>query len=223
MSVQEYKSQFYEAVLDLLWKQWTALGIPGQIAVPESEMILDPEALLLFSAGFARHDQRLYDLILDWLQIHSSQINIQRLKALHAKTEWKAPSSLGYMCAVIAESDPVRWEKTAEGFSGKAAKQPTVLFLDRENGPEKFIPKQDPLALLCGFVRNIHRNSGKLPDLLPKSPATLLIQMRGLLGISARAETILILLTSPLRKVQDIHSSPCCSKSFLGSFVSDGL
>ena len=117
------------------------------MAFPKSEMILDPEALLLFSAGFARYDQRLYDLILDWQQIHSAQINIQRLKALHAKAEWKDTDSLGYMCAVIAESDPVRWRKTAEGFSGKAVKRQAVLFRDRENEPEKFFPRQDPLAL----------------------------------------------------------------------------
>lgn len=209
MSVKKYKSELHEAVLDLIWKQWTALGVPGQMAVPKSEMILDPEALLLFSAGFARYDQRLYDLILDWLQIHSAQINIQRLKALHAKAEWKDTDSLGYMCKVIAESDPVRWRKTAEGFSGKAAKQQTVLFRDRENEPEKFIPNQDPLALRCGFVRNIRCDSEKIPDLLPKSPATLLLQMRGLLGISARAETILILLTSSLCKVQDIVDRSC--------------
>ena len=48
MSVQEYKYQLHEVVSDLIRKQWTALGIPGPIAVPESEMILDPEAFLLF-------------------------------------------------------------------------------------------------------------------------------------------------------------------------------
>lgn len=204
MSVQEYKNRLHEAVLDLIWKQWTALGIPGQTAVPKSDMVLDPEALLLFSAGFARYDQRLYDLILDWLPVHSSQINIQRLKALHAKAEWKDSASLGYICAVLAESDPFRWGKTAGSFSGGAVKQPEVLFRDRDNQPEKFIPGQDPLALRWGFSRNIRRNSGKIAGQLPKSPAALLLQMRGLLGISARAETILILLTSSMCKVQDI-------------------
>ena len=204
MSVQEYKSQLYEAVLDLIWKQWTALGIPGQIAVPKSDMILDPEALLLFSAGFARHDQRLYDLILDWLQIHSSQINIQRLKAIHADIEWKDTASLGYMCAVIAENDPVRWRKTADVFCSGSVRQSSTLFFDRDDEPEKFIPRQDELALRCGFSRNIRRTSDKMTDRLPKNTATLLLQMRGLLGISARAETILILLTAPLCKVQDI-------------------
>lgn len=190
--------------MELVWKQWTALGIPGQIAVPESEMILDPEALLLFSAGFARHDQRLYDLILDWLQIHSSQINIQRLKAIHADMEWKDTASLGYMCAVIAEKDPVRWRKTADVFCCGSVRPPSTLFLDRDDEPEKFIPRRDRLALRCGFSRNIRQTSDKMTDRLPKSTATLLLQMRGLLGISARAETILILLTTPLCKVQDI-------------------
>ena len=185
------------------------MGIPGQMTVPESEMILDPEALLLFSAGFARHDQRLYDLILDWLRIHASQINIQRLKALHANMEWMDTASLGYMCAVIAESDPLRWRKAADSFFRRLGKQPSILFLDPNDEPEKFVPRQDPLALRCGFSRNIRRNSEKISDRLPKGSAALLLQMRGLLGISARVETILILLTSPLCKVQDIVDRSC--------------
>ena len=204
MLVQDYKQQLFEIILDLLWKQWTALGIPGQVAVHESEMILDPEALLIFSAGFARYDQRLYDLILDWLLNHSSQMNIQRLKALHAKAEWKDTASLGYICAVISETDPGRWRKMADSYSSKDTKQASALFRDCNDESEAFIPQRDLLALHCGFSRNIRQYSNKIPDSFPKTPATLLLQMRGLFGISARAETILKMLTSHLCKVQDI-------------------
>ena len=204
MSAQEYKKQVFEAVQDLLWKQWTALGVPGHIAASKSNTVLDPEALLVFSAGFARYDQRLYDLILDWLQVHSSQINIQRLKALHAKSEWKDSASLGYMSAVTAKTDPIRWNKPAMDYLPNNATSPVALFLDENGEPERYIPRQDELALKYGFRRNVRVDEQEMSVSLPKTAATLLPRMRGFLGISARAETLLVLLTSPRCKVQDI-------------------
>lgn len=204
MSAKKYKAELFEAVQNLLWRQWTALGIPGHASVKETENVLDPEALLIFSAGFARYDQRLYDLILDWLQIHSSQINVQRLKALLAKAEWRDSASLGYMAAVTAETDKIRWQKQAHICRANHVTDPEVLFRDSENRPESFIPKQDLLALHCGFLRNLRQRSGKIPSLLPQTPATLLLRIRGVLGISARAETLLMLLAARSCKVQEI-------------------
>lgn len=204
MSAQEYKKQVFEAIQDLLWKQWTALGVPGHIATSKSNMVLDPEALLVFSAGFARYDQRLYDLILDWLQVHSSQINIQRLKALYAKSEWKDSASLGYMSAVTAKTNPTRWKKPSVDFLPDDATSPVALFGDENDEPERYIPRQDEQALKYGFRRNVRIDTQEVSASLPKTTATLLLRMRGFLGISARAETLLVLLTSPQCKVQDI-------------------
>lgn len=204
MSAKDYKKRLFEALLTLLWEQWTALGVPGQAAVKDTSVILDPEALLLFSAGFARYDQRLYDLILDWLRIHAAQINIQRLKALHGKAEWKDTASLGYMASIAAGADPVRWKKPAQDYTREKASRPAGLFKDEDDVPERFIPKQDELAKSCGFLRNCYRFSEKVPSVMNSGNASLLLRMRGLLGISARVETLLILLTSGPCKVQDI-------------------
>ena len=204
MSAQEYKKQVFEAVQNLLWKQWTALGVPGHIAASKSNTVLDPEALLVFSARFARYDQRLYDLILDWLQVHSSQINIQRLKALHVKAEWKDSASLGYMSAVTAKTDAIRWKKPAMDHLPDDPSSPVALFLDENGEPERYIPRQDKQALKYGFRRNDRIDKQELSASLPKTVATLLLRMRSFLGISARAETVLVLLTSPQCKVQDI-------------------
>ncbi len=204
MSVQKYKEFFYEAVQDLLWRQWTALGIPGQIHVVGSEKILDPEALLVFSAGFARYDQRLYDMILEWLQIHSSQINLQRLKAITAKVQWKDIHSLGYMASVVSQNDPSRWAKAAQDYIGPGKTSSTPLFQNQNGEKETFIPHKDSLALHCGFLRNEWRNSKKTSSLLPETDATLVLRMRGLFGISARVEALLVLLDLSPCKVQDI-------------------
>lgn len=204
MSAKKYKQLLFDVISDLLWKQWSDLGIPGQVLPQKNKTILDPEALIIFSAGFARYDQRLYDLILDWLDSHSSQINVQRLKALHSKAEYQDTASLGYICSVIAEKDPARWRKLADTYSAVKKTHPVMLFKDSDDQPEKFIPECDQLALNCNFIRNIRRNSGKILPQLPQCMATRLLQMRSLLGISARAETILVLLSSEPCKVQDI-------------------
>ena len=67
MSVNKFKQELLNAILELLWKQWTLLGVAGQINAHDN-FVLDPEALLIFSAHFAKFDQRLYDLVIDWLQ-----------------------------------------------------------------------------------------------------------------------------------------------------------
>ncbi|MBQ7178001.1 MAG: hypothetical protein IJS08_11365 [Victivallales bacterium] len=202
MSAKEYKNSFFDAVLSLLWQHWSLLGVPGQISAKENEFVLDPEALLLFSTEYARYDQRLYDQILDWLQMHSSLINIQRLKALNTKCKFKNTASLGYMAAVVAETEPTRWAKPAKDY---AVEQPTIpLFKDQNDKMESFIPKVDALAKSYSFLRNTRINTGKTPQNLPNGTASLLLRMRGLFGISARAETILVLLNSMPCKVQDI-------------------
>lgn len=37
-------------------------------------------------------------------------------KALQAKSEWKDSASFGYMSAVVAETDPIRWKKLATEY-----------------------------------------------------------------------------------------------------------
>ena len=205
MSVQEYKRQAFETIMDMLWRQWSSLGIPGQIAAGKNSVeVLDPEALLLFSAGFARYDQRLYDLILDWMDVHSCQINIQRLKALHAKADFKDTQSLGYISAVASETEPSRWKKPAVDYSPSCVIPAVALFRNQDDEPESFIPKSDPVALRYGFERNVRQKSGKIPSCIPESTASLLFRMRSIMGISARAETILIMLTNQCCKVKDI-------------------
>ena len=205
MSVQEYKRQVFDAIMDMLWRQWSSLGVPGQIASGKNtETVLDPEALLLFSAGFARYDQRLYDLILDWMGVHSSLINIQRLKALHAKADFKDTPSLGYISAVAAETEPSRWKKPAEDYSPSYNVPAVALFRNQDDEPEGFIPACEPLALRYGFERNVRQKSGKIPSCIPESTASLLFRMRSIMGISARAETILIMLTNQSCKVKEI-------------------
>ena len=73
-----------ESLLRLLWQQWSALGVAGQVS-PNTRSIVDPEALLLVSTVFARHDARLFDEIFDWLLRNGEWVNALRLVRIQAE------------------------------------------------------------------------------------------------------------------------------------------
>lgn len=72
-------------LLDFLWCQWSALGVAGQRRAGDDRLI-DPEALLLVTTRFGRHDSRLLDEVIDWLSANGKRINLQRLRRIH--DEW---------------------------------------------------------------------------------------------------------------------------------------
>ena len=49
--MSKFKQELLNAILELLWKQWTQLGIAGQINANHN-FVLDPEALLIFSLKY---------------------------------------------------------------------------------------------------------------------------------------------------------------------------
>ena len=69
MLLTSFRREFHDRLLDLLWRQWTALGVTGQVS-PCKRTVLDPEALLLISCTVGRHDARLFDAMLEWLQVN---------------------------------------------------------------------------------------------------------------------------------------------------------
>ena len=60
ISLSEFNKTVLEKLLDLLWRQWSAIGVSGYGGSEESKVI-DPEALLLLTLTVARHDARLFD------------------------------------------------------------------------------------------------------------------------------------------------------------------
>jgi hypothetical protein len=73
-SLTTYRDEYRELLLDLLWRQWSTLGVAGHGSA-EQERIIDPEALLLLTCTAARCDPRLFDEVIDWLQANGWLIN----------------------------------------------------------------------------------------------------------------------------------------------------
>ena len=194
MSVSKFKQELLDAVLELLWKQWTQLGVAGQINTNDN-FVLDPEALLIFSAHFARFDQRLYDLIIDWLQCNGKSINLPRLKALLKHFVDADRNSLGFITVSV---NLKKWNVFAK----------TLLPEDIETQPlffeNDFVSTPDEKALCYGFKRNRYVQSNKVMPFSNNSNASLLLRLRGAFGMSARAEAILTMLNKEFCRIQDV-------------------
>lgn len=187
-----FSPQLVEALLDWLWWSWISLGVAGHGGRARSDRVIDPEALLLASTLWARYDPRLFDEMLDWLGLHGSLINLQRLRNLH-KTGLGDEAVLSVVAAVILEqSGQPKWKALIRPAAAGGSLQPLFLSLD---GKDAVWGRAEPLFAAHGF----HRGKLELRHLSqPPSPAAapnLWLKLRSLFGTSSRAEIVLQLLT----------------------------
>ena len=192
--MNKFKQELLNAILELLWKQWTLFGVAGQINANDN-FVLDPEALLIFSAHVARFDQRLYDLVIDWLQCNGESINLPRLKALLKRFPHADRNSLGFIAASVKLK---KWNAFAKSLLPKDAGVETMFF---END---FVPHPDETALRYGFKRNQYVPGNKVMPFSTMGNASLLLRLRGAFGMSARAEAILTMLNKEFCRIQDV-------------------
>lgn len=195
-------------MMDMLWQQWTQLGVLGHDSGEDSKLTLDPEALLVFSAFFGRYDQRLFDLMSDWLLSYHSLLNIPRLKSLQRKAKITDKAALGYLAAVCADRGDKRWKTLATQWASDDIEEPRLMFGDPFGESSTYVRSQDAAALRYGYIRHEYQPSGKVLRSLPQHQSTMLLTMRALVGGGARAEVLLLLwLTGGCRILELVRRS----------------
>ena len=204
MSAGEFKKRLLEAVLGLLWRQWTQLGVAGHNTAVE-HYVLDPEALLIFTAYFGRYDQRLFDEVMDWLGTNQRFMNVQRLRTLSRNASFPHQAVLGYIAAVLKAGDAsLKWRKLAEDWKPEKYHTPNGLFILSSGMIMPVVGCTDKTALQYGFKRNPLRATGNSQNFPSTTIATLLLQLRGFFGINARSEVMLGLLSEDHCTIQEI-------------------
>ncbi len=188
-----FRTEFRARMLDLLWRQWTALGVAGQ-GSPWERTVLDPEALLLTSCSIARHDPRLFDAMLDWLQVNGRYLNIHRLRRM--LREYPFAGAAVYAAAAATTSNPgqaVKWRQ-----SSKLPKSPVrpeePLFRMEDGAPLPVVHEPDPVFQAHGLLRDRYEPRGVAHPFRPDIPANLMLRLRAFLGVNARCEIIAYLL-----------------------------
>jgi hypothetical protein len=190
-SLTEFKSLFLDRLLDFLWRQWSALGIAGYSASP-GKKVIDPEPLLLLSLTACRYDARLFDEILDWLQVNGSFLNVQRLKAIEKQAGFQAKAQLAAVSEILGKKSlyALKWKGLAASHT-PTGKEP--LFIGKDGTP---LPVTNVLSAefsAHGLLRAPVKLRGYSQQFPARGTATLLLRLRALLGVNSRCEILCLL------------------------------
>jgi hypothetical protein len=195
-----FRNTVRDRLLSLLWRQWTALGVSGYGAAEESNVV-DPEALLLLTLTVGRYDARLYDAVLDWLDLNADDLNVQRLQNLAPHAGPHAQAGLGAIAEILGRRTAValKWKKLA-ARPALAVEEPLFLMADGRAMPMP--PAYDEVFRRHGLLRSPIISRGIARPFPTEGMPSLLLRLRALLGVNIRCE-ILCLLGS----TDEIHPS----------------
>lgn len=205
-SLPSYRAAILERALALLWRQWSLLGIPGHAdSAPGEPQIIDPEALLLVTSELGRLDPRLFEEAIHWLRHFGKLINIQRLRSLHRTHSLGDPRALAAIASTLQENSRLAKWGTIESLA-KANPGDEPFFLSPDGTGAPIFGEPDAHFAKFGFFRS-HPAAGQksskasgedaLARNIAQHPELLLMKLRALFGVNARAEIIAALLAQP--------------------------
>ena len=179
LSLKEFKEKFYNALLDIHWRHWTALGVTSHMK-PEKTWRIDLEPLIISTLTIGLQDKRLLSSSIEWLINNGEWINLRRLKRI---------------VKVFSERFPGLKEPL---FSPEILE----LFVDTYNKNARYKIKLGKLdSYEEEYVINEYKNffnTFKVRNVTagPKLQLSSLIQLllRNILGIDARTEILIYLL-----------------------------
>jgi hypothetical protein len=181
-------------MVELLWHQWSAIGVAGYPRTGD-DRIIDPEALLLATTRFGRHDSRLMDESIDWLVKFGRRISLQRLQGLHRLWPGVADERvLAAIAEVLGQQVAHRkWRVISDRVTESTEQESCFLNIDGQAA--KLSGEPDPVFAKHGLLRGKPelRGMSQPPD--PRLRENLIFTLRALLGVNARAEIMAWLLT----------------------------
>lgn len=225
ISLKEFKKTILESLLDLLWRQWSALGVSGYSHSEESQVV-DPEALLLLTLTVARYDARLFDEVLDWLEVNGDYLNVQRLQNLVKQFDFKARTELSAVAELLGQKSSValKWKKLATKYPHD---KQSPLFYMLDGRPMPAPNDCDAIFQRHGLLRPPVKPRGLSQPFAGEGMPTLLLRLRALLGVNIRCE-ILCLLGSvaeihPSQVAKLIGQNPRSTQNVLAEMVRSGV
>jgi hypothetical protein len=187
------RDRLLEQLLGFVWRQWTTLGVPGDRA-SSGDWIIDPEALVLITTEIGRHDSRLLDTAIDWLLTHGQSINLQRLRRLQGQWGPCDERVLSGIAEILAERSVLRkWRTLCETVRFREPAE--ALFLAPDGSGIPVFGDPDPRFEKYGLLRSRWESRSNAQAPSPQRPGNLLLTLRSLFGVTARAEIMAWLLT----------------------------
>lgn len=185
LSLTAFKERFTQGFLEVQWKHWSALGVASHVE-PEERWLIDIEALTLSTLIAGVQDTRLLNASIEWLIKHSDWLNLQRLKRIAKRFTEPLPKLSPRINSLLAPQVFGLLGNTFKRFGQKVwtEKEPSTWESGKTSatGYEDFFSKFQ--------MRNI------VTDVIPQRPSLLQLRLRGILGIDARVEVLIYLLSN---------------------------
>jgi len=221
----DFRTECLDRLLDVLWRQWTALGVSGQGKTWTTSAI-DPDALLLFTCTMARYDARLFDAVLEWLQINGRYINVQRTKRMLKEEIFCGEPVLQAMVAATrTSSSGAKWMRMTRRSTAKGEQKESLFFL-KNGDPFPVVHDPDSLFAKHGLLRDRFEERGVAEPFRPEHVSNLFLRLRALLGVNARCEVLLFLLLndrgSPRAMAKDSYYFPATISKALTEMSQSG-
>ena len=195
MLLNAFNEDLHRRMLDLIWRQWTALGVHGYGASWEGSPI-DPDALLLFSCTAARQDARLFDAMIEWMEHNGRYIGVSRVRRMLGSGAFAGERVFHAVVQTTADSESApKWKRLASRFEREAREEP--LFCLSEGKPLPVVGEPDSRFLKWGLIRDRYDSRGVAGTFDSRNPAAILLRLRALLGVNARCEILLYLMLNP--------------------------
>ncbi len=198
MQVRNLRSAFLEAVLELLWRQWTTLGVFGRKGYSGPGPI-DPEALIVATIWFGRYEPRLFDGTIEWWSVNGEWLSSTRIQKLQRDLPPLGRRVLAAVAeTVLLQGKPAKWRRltdATEEHEGSHPEHRESLFLLRDGMPLPQVGVPDPIFLRVGLLRPRFETRSISERVPLDRPGNLRIRLRAFFGVSSRAEIALYLLT----------------------------
>jgi hypothetical protein len=119
-----------QAALDLCWGAWAELGVSGW-GRTHQDWAIDPEPLVVFTAGMAESDPRLRDEVLDWCIRNWRHVSQTRLRHILSRQSEETLGDWGSFAATVNARAGTRWphattERTAYKVTGRSTLRPLI-------------------------------------------------------------------------------------------------
>ena len=199
-SLIEFKSAVLGNLLELLWRQWSALGISGS-RQKQQKTVVDPEALLLLTLTVARYDSRLFDEVLEWVDVNGAYLNVHRLKNLLKQYDFQAKPQLGALAERAGRNSSLalKWKNLGSKYR---TEPPESLFFLKNGFPFPVPDNPDEIFQKHGLIRGPIKRRNLTQPFPGEGMASLLLRLRALLGINIRCEILCV-----MGAVDEIHPS----------------
>lgn len=197
MSLENASATLRTSLLDLLWAQWTDLGVAGTRG--SGRTILDPEAVLMATLDVGRFDPRLFDEVLDWLVHNGSMLDVTRLRRLMRNATPEQQRLARVVIDFMRDRDSgSKWTALSDQWEANestAVYSPQSLFLGADGIGLPVFGQTDPFFASYGFMRAPIDLRGMSGQPRVDHPSLARLAARALAGNSVRAEVLLYLWT----------------------------